>query len=540
MPESDRRITTYRRRSAWERFWRRWRVADSKPGTGEPPAPVPAVAASAPSRAGAAPASPQLLERRQEAAPLPGPVLMPAPPAAAVGSVSPGLVPEAERPAGWARRAALQLLQILLVLGIVTGFFLVFLAVLMVLFPAGSEAGWIRRAALELPGAGAGVESDRGAELKLWSGNNGGTYELGAGQPVAAYLTFKKNDVRSRRSEQIVWTTAALEMALYDRDAVQTLKNARAIVTFDESNFLDLGENAMVIIKRMLDDPVLRDRRAYLVVVEGDLRARIEATPGRSMDLAVATTAGEVRVRTAKSDTRRAEFAVKVNPDQSTTLTVFEGQATLTNAGKSVVVRQNESTRVAPNEAPAEPRAVLPPVALSKPEPEFTAFYRDFPRRIQFDWTGAAPARRYHIQVARDALFRDRVLDEFASRRAFVFGNLHAGDYFWRVSAVSEDGVEGTPSEARPLRVVRDREPPKLAVLGPPTKSVVRAGRVLVRGRSENAARVFVNGKAVTLAADGGFSLLAPLKEGANVIVVEAVDAAGNTAYETRIVNRKP
>jgi hypothetical protein len=195
---------------------------------------------------------------------------------------------------------------------------------------------------------------------------------------------------------------------------------------------------------------------------------------------------------------------------------------------------------VAPGEAPAEPQPVLAPVGLARPAPGFETYYRDFPRRIQFDWAAAAAARRYRIQVARDALFRERVLDEFTPRRDFVFGNLHAGDYFWRVSPVSQDGVEGAASEARPLHVVRDREPPELAVLAPQTKSVVRAGRVLVRGRSENGARVFVNGKAVALAGDGEFSYLTPLKEGANVIVIEAVDAAGNTAYRTRIVNRKP
>ncbi len=429
-----------------------------------------------------------------------------------------------------------------MVLVIVTVFFSFFLLMMVFLFPSEGPGGtWIQQAALRFPsnlGSGSSIPSDR--SLELWSDGQAASYELGGNEPVAAYLTYKKNDVRGRRAGEIVWTATDRDMALFDRDAVQTLKNSRAIVTFDSMNFLDLDENAMVIIKRLEDNPILRDRRTFLVMVEGNLRGRIEATPERNMDLAVTTAAGEIRVKTAKIAERRADFAVKVNPDQSTSLTVFEGQATLTALGKTVTVNQNEVTRVALNQAPSDPATIPAPVALHLPVSAAHYDYRDFPPRIVFDWEKSGPGSRYHIQVGRDPLFRDRVLDEVTTKPMFMFGNLREGTYRWRVSVINKDGLEGAASEARLISLRRDLDAPRLVLLSPSSKGTIKSDRILVRGRSETGARVFVNGKPVTVEADGSFSQKAPLKEGVNVIVVEAVDPAGNTAYETRIINRKP
>lgn len=449
-----------------------------------------------------------------------------------------------ERRAAWALWIPSQLSQMAGVLGVVTVFFMAFVLLLMVLFPAAGPAGiWIRKAAFELPSslvfASTGSFST-GPNLSVWSPGQDSPYDLGDGRPLAALLTYKKNDVRSRRSEDIVWNDAFRDMPLYDRDAVQTLKRSRAIVTFDESNFLDLDENAMIIIKRLSDDPVLKDRRAFMVVVDGNLRGRIEATPDREMNVSIITVAGEVRVQTAKTSEKRAEFSVAVNPDKSTTLTVFEGEATLSALGKSITVQANELARVQPNEEPKGPVTILGSVALSRPAADAAYVYRDLPPRIRFDWKASAGAKQYHVQIARDSLFRERVVDEVTTDIRFMFGNLREGEYLWRVSGIDADGSPGAPSEPRPIHVVLDRQAPVLDVLFPSADAPMRAESLTIRGRSEPDARVFLNGTAVRVNKDGSFSTKAPLKMGANLVVVESVDPAGNTTYKSQVIHRKP
>jgi hypothetical protein len=55
-------------------------------------------------------------------------------------------------------------------------------------------------------------------------------------------------------------------------------------------------------------------------------------------------------------------------------------------------------------------------------------------------------------------------------------------------------------------------------------------------GKAEPGANVFVNGKAVPVTADGGFSARVNLKEGRNRVVVNATDPAGNPAEQARFV----
>jgi RHS repeat-associated protein len=84
-----------------------------------------------------------------------------------------------------------------------------------------------------------------------------------------------------------------------------------------------------------------------------------------------------------------------------------------------------------------------------------------------------------------------------------------------------------------------DKTPPLLTLAAPADNAVINAASVDVRGSATGGAvKVTVNGIAATLAADGAFTMTLPLDLGANVIVVNAVDAAGNGASVTREVTR--
>lgn len=433
-------------------------------------------------------------------------------------------------------------LEGLLVLGIVTVFYSAFLVVLFSLFPSqGEGANWIRQAVMELPGSFSG---DGRIQMVSARGSGGPDdlnpdSNLGRGEPTAAFLTFKKNDVRTRRADQIYWGGADLNMALRDQDAIQTLKQSRAVITFNPENYLDLEENSMVVIKRIENDPLLKERRSFLVVVEGTLRGRIETSESQEAKVQVATPAGLAQISSKKSKNGMAEFALKVNPDKTTQLTVFQGEATITSMGKTVVVNQNEMTRVVPEMPPSEPAAIPDSIALRKPSPDSVYYYREFPKQIDFEWDKGSAGERYHFQISRDPLFRDRLVDEVTDQPAFTFGNLRDGRFYWRVSLLTAKGLEGTPSEVRAIRSVQDTTPPELTVASPEGNRVVAAPRVLVSGRSEKGSRVFINGDPVSSLPDGGFSVPTRLKEGVNIIVVEAVDQAGNSSYQTRTIHRK-
>ncbi|AMP01767.1 fecR family protein [Collimonas arenae] len=86
----------------------------------------------------------------------------------------------------------------------------------------------------------------------------------------------------------------------------------------------------------------------------------------------------------------------------------------------------------------------------ARPEPPFNVEPKNKSRseNVLFGWTEATNAKAYHLQVARDAAFRDLVVDEPAlTATQFTAGKLALGNYFWRVATIVEqaDGDDQGP-----------------------------------------------------------------------------------------------
>ena len=353
---------------------------------------------------------------------------------------------------------------------------------------------------------------------------------------IAAVLSMARNDVKSKGSAQIAWRSAQKGESLYDRDAVQTLSRSAAAIQFAENTTLDMGSNSLVIIKRLTHDPVYREKRSFMVLVEGDMRGKMDTSDQESVYLEIATPGAKFRTESGGPGGEQVDFKISVNPDKSTTIAVYEGSAEVTAEGETVTIEANQSTVVTLNQAPIDPRDLLQAVKLKKPSGNNLFLYRDLPPKIRFAWKAQPDASRYHFMVARDAGFRDIVIDDVFSKTKFSHGNLKMGTYFWKVSAF-EETIEGFFSETRQLRVIRDRKPPTLKVKFPP--QTIYRGRYTLRGKTDPGAKVFVSGQRVKTTKNGRFNYNLKLRPGINVIVVEAFDAVNNVTYRTQRINRK-
>ena len=105
----------------------------------------------------------------------------------------------------------------------------------------------------------------------------------------------------------------------------------------------------------------------------------------------------------------------------------------------------------------------------ARPEPPFPSlpapdgFATD--DRVAFAWAGNAEAERYHFELARDALFQDRVLqrDDLTVPGLVLGEDLAAGDYFWRVAVSTAAEGRGPFSDVQRFR----RPPPGPAAEAP-------------------------------------------------------------------------
>ena len=416
-----------------------------------------------------------------------------------------------------------RLIEAVIALALVLVAFSIIMLMINKLFPSGSGL--------------AGILDRKSEKLAVSKHNlhiSSGDYEasLANMDGLAAVLDQTDKSVKRKASDGIAWNTVVGGTALFDRDAVQTFNGASAEIVFDKSSRLTMGANSLIIIQRMEKDLFRNERRSQVMVVDGELSGTISGAGQLALQVEVATPNAVARIN-GGDDT--AQFSVKVNPDKSSTLTVVSGQAELISMGKSIIVEANQSATA---EQGAAPRKVMLPakVSLVRPPDQKKFIYRELPPLVKFEWKTLKEVTGYRIQIARDKAFTQVVVDETVSKTIFSHGNLHQGNYFWRIKAL-QDWAEGEYSAVQLLSIEQDKVPPALEVLFPQKMSELST--ITLNGSTEKNAQLLVNGQVVKPNEEGDFAYVLQLQQGVNVLVVEAIDVAGNVTYKSGMVYGK-
>ena len=350
---------------------------------------------------------------------------------------------------------------------------------------------------------------------------------------LAAVLDDTQNTVKRKPSDGIAWNKVTSGTPLFDRDAVQTFKGSSAEIIFDKSNRLVMEENSLVIIQTMDKDVFLNERRSQVVVVDGELSGTISSTGKEGLKVEVTTPGAVARIKSGSED---AKFSVKVNPDKSSTLTVFSGQAELMSMGESIVIEANQSVTADQGQTPKKAESLPGKIRLIQPQHRSSVEYRDLPPQLKFEWSALKKATAYRVQLALDEAFKQLIVDETVEETEFTHGNLRNGQYFWRAKAI-KGWVEGAYTESRVLNIKQDRQPPLLEVMFPPRFS--DQSLITLTGSSDSNAVVMIDGVEVDLNENGSFSYDVQLQRGVNIFVIEAVDDVGNVTYKSGMVYGK-
>lgn len=422
------------------------------------------------------------------------------------------------------KKLILRFTEFVMVIILVLVFFGVFLGILNIFFPSGISFR-------ELMGR-SGLSGSAPSDEKDWPASFGEPLEDSVIEDSPVILTMLMNTVKSKRSDGIVWTAAEVGMNLHNRDAVQTLKRSSALISFGRETYLEIDENSLIIINRSERDVTRMTKRSILVMVDGELRGRLIKGKDEKVNLEIATPSAVMKINSRQLKDEGAEFSISINPDQSSTITVTKGIAEVSAQGQSVSVRANQATTVALNARPAAPKPLLDAVTLSLPQDEDTYYYRDLPPKIRFTWSAIPVVANYRFRLAKDPEFQKIVEDEWVTSNSFVHGNLKQGTYFWYVGS-----REGLPSKIREILLIKDTEPPPLKVEEPP--KVIDREVYTLRGITEPGAQIFVADAKVGTNAQGEFECDLKLQRGVNIIVVEAIDRAGNVTYRPLQINAK-
>ena len=423
-----------------------------------------------------------------------------------------------------------RILEAIFVVALVLAAFLVILLTLNEVFPTGQSLFDLVRPGGEYRGLDESAGRSRDPRLSTEAGDQ----VLGESADITAVLTQMNNSVKSKRSDQIAWQSAAEGMPLFDRDAVQTFQKSSARLTFAGGNYLDMDEKSLIIVRSLEKDLFLRENRTVVVLMDGQLTGKLSTGKEEAFNLEVVAPGAVTRFRTAKDTKRPARFRMTVKPDETSILTVLEGKADLVVEGKTLGVGTGQIVKVKPGSTPEYISPPPGPPALLSPPAGKVFTFRDISPVVFFSWGPRESVTGYRFMLATDSGFEHIVIDRVISEVGFSHGNLKPGDYYWRISSTNSD-QEGEFTRPLSFKMVQDLAPPPLDVHYP-DKSL-HVNRFELTGTTEPGARVFVAGTSVRTDTDGRFEHSLDLRQGPNVIVVEAVDKVGNVAYLSRIIN---
>jgi hypothetical protein len=362
--------------------------------------------------------------------------------------------------------------------------------------------------------------------------------------PAGAMATLVgiERSVKARRASDLAWEDARQQMPLYENDAVRTFDRSAATIAFGPHDLLEVDQNALVIIKARPGDA--GESEISLALLSADFLDSLASKPAHVQAKAIQAAAAKRLItlrpiRGGGGSGEKTRIALRTLPDQSTSVAALSGSLRIRGPrGGEVVLKEKMVTRItdagilAPRLLPGSPNPIFPEDGATY------AFARRTPR-VELQWGPAERARAYRLVVATEPSFKHVFADEKVGGTSFQVRVQQPGTYYWRVRAQDADGFAGPYSAVRSVKAVFDESPPPLSILSPPEMFVSPSPSVELKGRTEREARVKVNGQKVKVGPDGSFIFPLALKEGVNLVTVEAIDPAGNSEYGKRLITYK-
>jgi hypothetical protein len=271
--------------------------------------------------------------------------------------------------------------------------------------------------------------------------------EMLAKDQVLVKIAQFYGETEVRRSFDPSFFPVVENLLIREGDVLRTWRKSGGRILFDDGNYVVMKSNSRAKIKE-LGKVGSSGAHARIELVEGSIWSRIrEKVLGRF----------EFETPSASTIIRGTEFRLKVEANNTTRLEVLDGTVEIQSGDSSVQVPARKGILSQSGEALGLPEDIPPaPGSLLSPQPEQVFRGESFDQL--FRWSQIAEAVGYRIVVARDSSFFDVVEERQTDGEATVrILGLEPGTYFWRVTALSDQGFEGLATEPSYFVVVQTR-----------------------------------------------------------------------------------
>jgi len=356
------------------------------------------------------------------------------------------------------------------------------------------------------------------------------------GQQIARFTAIEGR-VKLKPNAKEVWNDVRLADQLHVGDVVQTEARAGAEISFNSGS-------------------VVRVRPASIVYIGGSAEASTAAWRVQSgrVNFAVGDETTEIVTPTARTTAlQNASGNIDVSETGDTGVKIFRGQAEVeTKQGQRITLGENQALQVDAAGKAGVKLELPPPPALVAPASKATLPVVPPPDpTARLSWKSVKNGETYRVSmdfnVTQANLLLSAALDESDIRQtSHDLKGLEPGRYFWRVSAVNKDGLEGASSRVSFFSVVIPVVPQAVATPSPEAGpslllqavEEVAPGVVHVGGRTQPGATVTVDGTPVKVMPDGSFSEYVR-RAGPGDLVIRVTTPDGQVTEQTRSVAKR-
>jgi len=262
-----------------------------------------------------------------------------------------------------------------------------------------------------------------------------------------AVLTTFGATVNTRGAKMSEWQPAKPNQPLFRLDEVHTLSKAFANILFQDHSTLQMKQNALIIIYGGSSSKVRLSKTGGVQLLEGELGVSLADL--RKPPAAIVTPSAEISVRANAA-------LINVDATQTSRVSIQQGEAKITAKGKSVSLKSGQGTRV-PKDAAPEPPSSLPepPAWENAPPHELYVVHGTHKATAQLQWEKPLSPVRYRVEVAKDALFQNPLLETTTEDTQIPLSELEPGTFYVRTRTVNETGLVSAPSSTRRLDVFK-------------------------------------------------------------------------------------
>ncbi len=273
-------------------------------------------------------------------------------------------------------------------------------------------------------------------------------------EPQKAIPTAKLTAVSGQvegKPVPLPWNEAREQDLMVERDGLRTRAKSSTGLEFTDGTSVVLSEESLIFLRRT-GRTLAGIERKTVEIVEGQAEVESRATGPELAEIEILV--GGTRATSKITEDGRAQARARRAPEGGARVMVYEGEGEVEAAGQKVEVPRGMGTAVPENAPPPPPEKLLPAPAALEPE---AGTEWPFPNPL-FAWEPVELAAGYTVEICRDP-----GCVELVDRRVGLAGEswraepLPVEELYWRVTAVSESGLDGYPSAARPFRILTDR-----------------------------------------------------------------------------------